>query len=319
MSKISEVIAESYRGGRQVKPNVTNKLSVARKKMYEKIKNATGEDPDTELDYSLQLIKENTPQIQRYVMSQNELPADNSKGLAVQAYKLRCNQISAVAQALGVADNEAQVFLEQDEAESMDLESSDSDNYLGQLFAPIGIAATRIEQRKYKARGRGDNYTEVADSYDTQPENLSGDLVSGITQTIGNKVNTSTLIRAAQNKPAGLLGFLSTGGTAHYNALRDYFQKNPTIAKQVISGAIRDESQLPGWGINQLGTTPTDSTNILDRLAGTGSNIGAPDILDAIRKSETKRQINKMLPFIIAGVVILIVATILITKSASKR
>lgn len=298
MSHISAALEEMYRTQRTIKPPRTNAITKARIKQYEGIKEATGEDPTSELDYSRQIIKDNIPIVERYVLSQNETPARKTDDLIKQAYQLRCRQIDNVAKAMDVPTDDAEVWLEMDESDDMNLDVSGADSFLGSLFAPIGVAATRLQQKAKKGLAYDPAYSE--------PDNLDlGSVLGGVTQVVGGALSGSELKRAAQNKPAGVVGALSTGGSAHYNDLRAYFQKNPAVAQQVLSGAITSESQLPNWG---------------GSLYGTGANVlNSNDITGSIADYQRKQQIKKMLPVIIIGVVALIIVTILITKGASKR
>jgi hypothetical protein len=246
----------------------------------------------------MQLIKDGVPQIQRYILSQNETPANNINDLTVQAYKLRCRQISDVAKAMDIPLHEAEVWLEMDESEDITLENSNSDTYLGSLFAPIGVASTRLEQRKKKGLAYDPSY-----SMSEKPDNLDANLVTGIVNTIGAKVSNADLRRAAQNKSAGILGFLGAGGTVHYNALRAYFQKNPNVAAQVINGTITDESQLPNW----------------QGLPAGANVINSNDVVNSVAAYQKQQALKQYLPIVLIGIVALVIIIVLITKGASKN
>jgi hypothetical protein len=296
MSHVSEALTEMYRTGKHIKPVMTNKMTRGRVKQYEAIKETTGEDPLSELNYSMQLIKEGVPQIQRYVLSQNETPAPNIEQLTTQAYKLRCRQINDTAKAMDIPQHEAEVWIEMDESEDETLESAAADSHLGSLFAPIGIAATRLEQKRKKGLAYDPAYSE--------PDTLDPNLALGIVNTIGQKVTSADLKRAAQNKPAGILGFLGTGGTSHYDALRKYFQQNPNVAAQVINGTITDESQLPNWSSG---------------LPSGANAVNSNDLTNAVAQYQTQQQIKKYLPVILIGLVVIVLVIVLITKGASRN
>jgi len=298
MSHISNALQEMYRTNRHIKPQRTNAITRARVKQYEDIKNATGEDGSSELDYSRQIVKDNLPIVQRYVLSQNETPASKTDDLIKQAYQLRCKQIDAVAKSMDVPTDEAEVWLEMDEADDMNLEVSGADSYLGSLFAPIGVAATRLQQKARKGLAYDPDYSMP----DTLDPSQTGSIIGGVTQVLGGVLSGSELKRAAAGKPAGVIGSLSTGGSAHYNDLRAYFKANPNIAQQVLNGTITSESQLPNYAGNLSGA------NILN------SN----DITGSIADYQRKQQIKKMLPIIIIGVVAIIIITVLISRNARK-
>jgi hypothetical protein len=283
---ISEAISHSYLSGNKPKVNINNKFTRRRMKLYENIKENTGENPDSELDYSRQIINENVPKVQRYIMSQNEQPSANLDDMIKQAYHLRCNQISAISSSLDIPDKDAQILIEEDENDANEIEANGKDEFLAELFAPIGIAATRLQMKQKRDSAEADNF-------------VSPDLISGLIGTVGTKIGAADLKRAAANKPAGVLGFLGAGGTAHYDSLRAYFQKNPTIAQEVLSGQITDESQLPNWS----NTMPTGA-NILNSNA----------ITQSIADYQKKQALHKALPFIIGGVLVLVIVIILIAR-----
>jgi hypothetical protein len=295
MSHIANALTEMYRTQKHIKPVRTNDITKARVKQYEAIKSATGEDPTEEYNYSMQIVNDNLPQIQRYILSQNETPATKLTDTVLQAYKLRCNHINNVAKSMDVPQDEAEVWLEMEEADDMNLETSGADGYLGSLMAAIGVAATRLEQKKKKGLGYDPSYSE--------PDNLDAGIVGNVAGIVGNITTGAELKRAAQGKPAGIIGALSTGGTQHYDALRQYFKQNPNVAAQVLSGVISSETQLPNWGGG----------------LGAGANfLNSNDITSGVADYQRKQQIKKMLPYIIGGVVLLIIVIILISKRGSS-
>lgn len=287
MINLSEAVADSYRSGHRPKANPGNPVTSRRRRLFSTIKERTGGDPQAELDYAMRIIGKERPRVEAYVISKNEVPATELPQLIMQAYKLRSAEIDNVAQMLGVSEGEAGIFLENDESDSTEANSPEQDNFIGELFAPVGIAAKHISE---------------SDSF------VDAGLVQGVVNTVGGIVDKASLKRAAENKPAGLAGILS-GGKAEYEILRAYLQKteNKDEKQKVLMGIITSPSQLRGYG-GAAGTT--GGLN--------GVAIGANNVIDAIAAKKKKEFLQKNLPIIIIGVVILIVVTILIVKSANK-
>jgi hypothetical protein len=293
MINLSERVADSYRQGKTPKANPGNKVTSKRRKLYSIIKDRTGGDPQAEMDYAVKIIQKERPKIENYVLSKNEVPADDIQDLIMQAYQLRCDEIDSHSKMLSVSEGEAGIFLEEDEAESETANNPAADSFIGELFAPIGIAAKHIQ---------GDDSDSFVDS----------GLVSGIINTIGSKVDKGTLRRAAENKKAGVLGFLS-GGKNQYELLRTYLQDPANAAEKqaVLKGTITDITQLKGYG----GAAGQAGGN---RNMGAGLNVAGVDVLKAIEDQKKKDAIKKALPFVIIGLIVIILVTILIVKKNAK-
>lgn len=287
MLNLSEKIADSYRNKKASKANPANRITNKRRKLFEHIKERAGGNPESELLYSMQMIKKNRPKIDAYILSRNETPLDSAEDAALQAYQLRCNEIEEAASILGVSEGEAGIFIEDDEAETAAANNYEGESSLGELFAPIGIAA------KHLANPDADNF-------------LDAGLVTGIANTIGEKIDIGALKRAAQNKPSGIIGFLS-GGNKEYDAVRAYLQRPENIAEKnaVIAGTITSASQLKGFG-----GLPANST---------GVKVLAKDVIDEITRQKKREAINKALPFIIIGIAAIILITVLIVKRAKNK
>lgn len=76
------------------------------------------------------------------------------------------------------------------------------------------------------------------------------------------------------------------------------------------------DGKKPGiWGVLSPGTP----TAYPQANTGGGLKVLAGDVLDAIKESEKKKEINKMMPQIIVGVIVLILVVVLITRYATKR
>jgi len=292
---IGELMAESFRGGTTPTPNRNNKQTTNRRKLYAKIKERAGDDPDAELDYALSIIKENLPTIQQYIMSRGEVPADGIEDATLQAYNLRQREAQNLAQTLDVNLNDAMIFLEDDESSNIDANIGTEDNFLGMYAAPVEIAAMRLLDRTPK--DQVDNFVDPA-------------LVAGLINTAGEKINAAKLRRAAEGKPAGVVGFLSAGGTKAYNALKAYLAdpKNADEKKAILNGTITDISQLrlSGAGTDQV---PNEQPGLFGQI-----KLTAQQLADEVAKQKKKEIIRKYLPIAIIGLVLLIVIVYFVAR-----
>jgi hypothetical protein len=293
MKDVASKVANAYRTNTNPKANPNNRITVRRRRMYDKINKDSGGDENAKFQTCMNILKRNRGRLQSYIISRNETPMDSLEDLTLQAYALRCNEIESTARMMGVTEGEAGIFLEEDESDMETANNPDAKNRVGELFAPIGIAAKHISTK-------GDNFVDAG-------------LVSGIINTVGSKVDKGTLKRAAENKPSGLLGFLS-GGKKQYELLRSYLQdpKNVDEKNAVLKGIITEVTQLKGYG----GQIPASGgTQILPG----GVNIAGIDVLKAIEDQKKKEAIKKMLPMILIGLAVIILIVVLITKNANRN
>lgn len=113
---------------------------------------------------------------------------------------------------------------------------------------------------------------------------------------------------------------------------------NSADADNFIGGIVDAIGKVAARGIEKIRTKrkekgkPTKFWDGLSKLtgseaavsgeqgAGLGSKVGifARDVIDAIKKDEKKKEINKMLPYFIGGAILLILITVLISKNAGK-
>jgi hypothetical protein len=261
MRSFSELLDMQSRG-EDISPDANNKLTQRRKAWKAAIIEQAGNDGQTAYDMSLDILGNYVTRLQQFVLEHSEEPAPRLPDLAKQVYQLRMQDVKEVSEVLDYDNEQGVVHLEDQENLFEDENGYRMDGFLGELFAPIEIV--------YTQENKGESF-------------IASDIANTLIPAIGNKVNKATLIRAAQGKPSGVLGFLSTGGKKHYEALVSYFRANPETAKKVLAGQITDESQLPNW------TVPAQQGNPLTPLA------------DDLRKD----QLKKMLPYIIGFLVIL--------------
>lgn len=291
MINLSEKIADSFRKNRPLRANPGNPVTSRRRKLYSVIKDRTGGDPVAEMDYAMSILNKERAKIENYVISKNEVPMDKIQDLIMQAYQLRINEIDSTANMLGVSDGEAGIFLEDDEAETELANNPEADNFVGELFAPIGLAAKHLQ-----SESDSDNFIDPS-------------LIQGVLNTAGGLFDKASLKRAASNKPAGIAGTIS-GGKKQYELLRKYLQDpaNKDEKDMVLNGSIKEVTQLRGYG----------------GAAGVSGNAGgvkimADDVIKQIAAQKKREAINKALPFVIIGLIVIIVVTVLIVKNANRK
>jgi len=152
---ISEMLSESY-AGKKVRPNINNKMTKARRARGLQLVQESNGDPELMFNKSVQQVADNLPAVQRYVLSKGETPMSDPIDIARQAYDLRCQDIEKVASAMDVPFQEAQLFIEDAEANSAEINAPESDSFLGGLFSAIGnIAGNALQQSAIKKAGEG--------------------------------------------------------------------------------------------------------------------------------------------------------------------
>lgn len=228
---LGEIVSEQARTGKTGKPNPANPVTMRRRQLANTIQRQAQEFDEDPAIISMEYVRRNTPDLQRYVTLKGEIPRSNPAELALQAFMLRDAEAQQAADIIGCSKEEAHVWLDQAESRSEDMNSSEADNFIGAIFdAVANVAQKGIEKIKEK--------------------------------------------RAANGKKPGIWGVLSPG--------------TPTAYPQASTG-------------------------------GGGLKVLAGDVLDAIKESEKKKEINKMLPQIVIGIAVLIIVVVLITRYASKR
>lgn len=280
MKSFSELLDMQTRGEFKG-PDANNAVTQKRRKLGASIIGKANGKKEVAYNLAMQALENYTPRLQEFVLSHGEEPAPNLNDLVQQVYELRMKEAAESADILSINPAQGMLFLEQQESDFYDDSGYIGDDFLGEMWAPIEIAYGHIAKGAYDP----DGFVDPA-------------LVSGIINTVGTKVNAATLKRAAQGKKPGILGFLSTGGKAHYNGLIAYFTANPKVALQVINGEITDESMLPGWKVAPVQPPSNPLVDAGNKIAGD--------------------KIKQALPYLIIGFVI-ILAVIYFTARASKK
>jgi hypothetical protein len=242
---LGEVLQETYReNGKPRQPNINNSISKRRRALADKIDAEAANAPEgmDDADIALDYVKKNIGGCQKYVVSKGEMPLSDPISLAIQAYKLRREEIKKFSEILDTSEQDAEHYLEEAESKAADINSPEADSFLGEIFDALGRVA-------------GKGLKKLADK------------------------------RTAKGKKPGLVGFLA----------------DMTAPKEDVYGPAPEPLQEKSGG---------GFENVLNE---------AKNIFEKIKENEKKKEINKMLPIIIVGVLVLIFATVLITKSASKR
>lgn len=145
-------------GERKLLPNPDNFQTQNRLRFKRKLNNFCKANNYDEGDVSLDIVKENQGDIEKYVITQGEIPSQDPIELSIQAYLLREAQIRSVMEGAGVDYDEALVLIEEDEAEKMEAGHPDSDNFLGAIFSAIGgVAKKAVQKAAEKRAAQGKN------------------------------------------------------------------------------------------------------------------------------------------------------------------
>lgn len=154
---ITEMLSEQF-AGKTVKPNSNNKMTKARRSRANKLIRDSEGNPDIAFNMAVQDVADNLPAIQRFVLSKGETPLSDPIDIARQAYQLRVDDITKIADAMGVPFGEAQLFIEDAESNSADINAPESDSFLGGLFSSIGaVAGNALQQAAIKRAGTNKN------------------------------------------------------------------------------------------------------------------------------------------------------------------
>lgn len=262
MKAYSELLDMQTRG-ENVSPNPANDVTIGRKAKGQRIMKKSEGNDSAAFQIAMNDISDNVPRLQEFILQHSEEPSPNLGDMVKQVYELRQRDAAEANDVLGFQGKEEPIlFLEQQEADFINENGYPLESFLGDLYAPIDIAYSYMMKNS-----KPDNFVDPA-------------LLTGIINTVGSKVGSADLKRAAQDKPAGILGFLGAGGTAHYNSLRSYFKdpKNAATRQAVINGQITSEAQLPGW------TSPITNMSgsfqpVVNNLAGSAFKSFLPYII----------------------------------------
>jgi len=117
---------------------------------------------------------------------------------------------------------------------------------------------------------------------DSDADNFLGEIFEAVGRVAGGGLQKIAAKREAAGKKPGVFGFLAK-----------------------LTAPKPQSVYAPG---------ENETANGLDKL-----KVFAGDVLKDIKEAEKKKEINKLLPFIIIGVIVLILTVVLITKNATKH
>lgn len=215
MDFLGETIAESYRTGKNKKPNLKNPVSKARSKFRMKLeKDAKAQGRDLS-DVALDHVIENSGQISKYILSKGEVPNDsNPVALAVQAYQLRGNEVNSIADAMGVDFDTASHHLDEAENRAMEIQSPEADSFIGELFDAIAHAAAPGLQKaadKHKTKtgksGVAGFFSNLLQANDAQSGNSQS--AADVAAKAGANVGNAAVDAAKDGSLGGILKTIS--------------------------------------------------------------------------------------------------------------
>jgi hypothetical protein len=222
---LSELISQSYRTGRVRKPNRNNPVTIKRLQINKQLANDAENFSGGET--VKQLIADNAPIINKYIVSKGETPRANLEDAALQAYLLRKKEEVELSQTLGVPLQDAAVYIDESEAYQSSVNSSEADYFLGGLVDALGQAVhsklQKAADKRTEKKGKAGFLGFLANA--TAPRQS----VQDIEQDIKDK---------AVNAGSAAIDAVSKGGTGNggfLDQLKDF-------GKYVIGG-IKDDQK----------------------------------------------------------------------------
>lgn len=153
---LGTLAAEKARTGKIRKPNPNNPISKQKRLLKERINSRASELGRTPEDISLEYVVQETPDIQRYIVSKGEQPLANPVEMSVQAFKLRQDDISDVVRTLGCSRKDAEAYIDEAESDTAELNSSEADNFLGGILTAVGnVASNGLNKIVAKKEAKG--------------------------------------------------------------------------------------------------------------------------------------------------------------------
>lgn len=245
------------------------------------------------------ILMNSVPDLSQYVMSKGEPPSANPEKLALQAILLRADEIARVTRALDCDDADAIAEIMKAESDVVEINHPDSNHtLLPDTQACINIFLEEIRNKT----GNVNNFISQINRYggfnNFNTENVLHGLFVPDHELIGSKSPGGSRMGNV-SYPDNLFGAEDVGGQQaekkdFWSTLNDIITGIGTTAG-AVSGAVNDVKDASG--------------GIIGAVKDLGGDVGS----DAINKS-----IRKWAPYIIGGVVLIIVV-IFIAIYANKR
>jgi hypothetical protein len=138
--------ADNFFGGKlkkKISSIAHNAVSLKKRKVINSLKALASREGKDIADVALKVVKNELPTVRKYVLSKGEVPLKNVAELATQAHLLRQGDIKKISDRLNVPHRDAEAVLEHAEAELLNDNNGDSDEFLGAIAGAIGEAAKK--------------------------------------------------------------------------------------------------------------------------------------------------------------------------------
>lgn len=122
-------------------------------------------DNTTVYDVAVKILSQSPDELDAYIRSKNEVPADTMNGKILQSALLRMEDISLIARASSIPENEALAHIEEAETEAIKLNTAER----GKILTPSSQAALKVVYEELQ--------NQVADSAGTRSFGESLDLI----------------------------------------------------------------------------------------------------------------------------------------------
>lgn len=283
-----------------------NPVTKARLGSMSMIRGVAKEKGKTEQEVGAALLKKNKGKAAAYVLSKGEKPARRLDDLAAQVYRLRSEEVKDVADFLEISPSDALIVLEHAESELYNDNNAEADNFIDPVTASAVISTA------------GNFISGMFSGPDEQAERqrIAGDYIREF-----NALSTVQQKQAYINERDNLYNstYMNTA-TKVQKRYYDAWQAVVSSLKQSLQSGQKAPTATGQPTPNGGGLDSSIIRNVLDSVSDTaangGGNIGdyVQKAIDKVKAEEKKKEINKMLPYIIGGVVLLILVTVLIVR-----
>jgi hypothetical protein len=170
-------LRRSMAEGKNPAPDTNNPVYKRRVDLDRKVKSIAEQTGQPIEEIALELVKQNLPDVQRYVISKGEAPLSNPVELSLQAFLLRQQEIRDLVNTTGASPEAAEVYLTEIEAGS-----KAPDNFIGSIIGAIGAVAGKGVQAMQASRKKKGKPTKFWDTLSEifKPGDSDIDLTKGV-------------------------------------------------------------------------------------------------------------------------------------------